>query len=414
MRVIFDLMALGAGYAKANGRTGIYRVVENLAEKLIGSPECEPDFIATLFHNEASSFLKDTVPFKDFKLQYPTQKDIFLNRLHDKIHRTENNQSGWLKTALNHIRDLGLPATSLSQLAKKASVYHSPYMPIPKEISKNQRIKKFLTVHDLIAINFPQFFENNNDPLVKYSINSLGKDGWAFCVSQSTKDDLCNYTSIDPNRVFITHLAAAKEFFYPCSDEILLQAVRKRYSLGEEKYLLSLCTLEPRKNIAHTIRCFIRLIKEQGLKDVNLVLSGTKGWDFDHIFDELKSPEIRKRVISTGFVDDVDMAALYTGAIGFVYPSLYEGFGLPPLEALQCGTPVITSNVSSLPEVVGDAGILVSPTDEDALCQAMLSLISDDKMRNDLSKASILQAANFSWDECFKQTLAGYHTAINS
>ncbi len=414
MRVIFDLMALGAGYAQTNGRTGIYRVVENLAEKLIESPECEPEFVATHFHNEASSFLSETAAFKKYKLKYPTQKDIFLNRVRDKLHRIEDTQSGLLKTTLNRVREFGLPKTSLSQLARKASIYHSPYMPIPKEISKNHSINKFLTVHDLIVINSPQFFENNNDPLVKYAINSLGKNDWAFCVSQSTKNDLCNYTAIDPKRVFVTHLAAAKEFFYPCNDDTLLQAVRNKYSLGEEKYLLSLCTLEPRKNIAHTIRCFIKLVQEQGLKDVNLVLSGTKGWDFHHIFDELKSPEIKKRIITTGFVDDADLAALYSGAIGFVYPSLYEGFGLPPLEALQCGTPVITSNTSSLPEVVGHAGITISPTDEDALCQAMLTLISDDKMRNELSGASILQAAKFSWDTCFKQTLAGYKTATNS
>ncbi len=173
----------------------------------------------------------------------------------------------------------------------------------------------------------------------------------------------------------------------------------KKYNIPtESKHLLSVSTLEPRKNIERTIRAFLTLIQQEHINDLNLVLVGTKGWQFDGIFEEIKSnPALKKRIITTGFVTDEDLAALYSSAIGFVYPSIYEGFGLPPLEAMQCGTPVISSTKSSIPEVVGDAGILVEPTDETAISAAMLNFYQNENLRNELSKKALLQAAKFSW-----------------
>jgi glycosyltransferase involved in cell wall biosynthesis len=142
---------------------------------------------------------------------------------------------------------------------------------------------------------------------------------------------------------------------------------------------------------------------------------GTKGWDFDKIFQELSNlPTLKERVIITGYVADEDLAALYSGAMAFVYPSFYEGFGLPPLEAMQCGVPVITSNTSSLPEVVGDAGIMVAPTDADALCQSMLNLYASSDLRSKMSFKSIEQAKKFSWQNCTEQTIGAYQLALNS
>jgi glycosyltransferase involved in cell wall biosynthesis len=142
------------------------------------------------------------------------------------------------------------------------------------------------------------------------------------------------------------------------------------------------------------------------------VLVGTKGWDFDRIFREIeRDSDIQARIVVTGFVPDEDLAALYTSSIGFVYTSLYEGFGLPPLEAMQCGVPVITSNNSSLPEVVGDAGMMVDAKDEDALCQSMLRVYQSESLREQMSKKSLEQAAKFSWEKCVQQTIEGYKIA---
>ena len=219
---------------------------------------------------------------------------------------------------------------------------------------------------------------------------------------------------INPDRVVVTHWAAS-ELFYLCDNDSEIESVKKKYQIPDAPYVLSLSTLEPRKNIDHTIRCFARLVEQENIHDLYLVLVGTKGWDFEKIFEELaNSPKLKDRIIITGYVDDEDLAPLYSGAMAFVYPSFYEGFGLPPLEAMQCGVPVITSNTSSLPEVVGGAGIMVAPTDADALAQSMLDLYNNSDLREQMSFNSIEQAKKFSWQKCTQQTIDAYKAALNS
>ena len=240
------------------------------------------------------------------------------------------------------------------------------------------------------------------------TISRISPGDFVFAISQSTKNDLCNYSNIDPSRVYVTHLAAADNF-RPCGDRARIDGVRRQYGIPDAPYALSLCTLEPRKNIEATIRSFSRLVKQQNIDDLNLVLVGARGWKFDEIFNELDRSLVEKeRVFLTNYVPDEDLSPLYSGSMMFVYPSLYEGFGLPPLEAMQCGVPVITSNTSSLPEVVGDAGIMVNPEDEDAISQAMLELYQSDELREDLSGRSLDRAAGFSWKKCADETVEAY------
>jgi glycosyltransferase involved in cell wall biosynthesis len=157
------------------------------------------------------------------------------------------------------------------------------------------------------------------------------------------------------------------------------------------------------------------MVQQENLPDLSLVLVGTKGWNYEKIFEEiLAKPEIRDRIIVTGYADDEDLAAIYSGASVFVYPSFYEGFGLPPLEAMQCGVPVITSNTSSLPEVVGDAGIMVTPADADALCQAMLKICSDQALHQSLSVKALQRAQQFSWNACLEKTIGAYRLACGT
>jgi glycosyltransferase involved in cell wall biosynthesis len=172
-------------------------------------------------------------------------------------------------------------------------------------------------------------------------------------------------------------------------------------------------TLEPRKNTERVVRAFTRLVREQRDDDLMLVLVGAEGWLRDGITAALADAgPVRARIIVTGYVSDHDMAPLYSGALGFVYPSLYEGFGLPVLEAMQCGTPVITSNTSSLPEVVAGAATMVAPTDPDGLCQAMHRLATDGALRATLSAKGRERAALFTWDRCTQQVLSGYEVAL--
>jgi glycosyltransferase involved in cell wall biosynthesis len=213
--------------------------------------------------------------------------------------------------------------------------------------------------------------------------------------------------------VFVTPLAASDNF-YPCADPKELSSVRAKYGIPTDAiYFLGLSTLEPRKNIDQLIRCFARLVSDQGLKDLRLVLVGAKGWDYNKIFEAISSLEISKdHIILTGYVAEEDLAALYSGALAFVYLSLYEGFGLPPLEAMQSGTPVITSNTSSLPEVVGNAGIMLDPLDADAICQSMLEVYRNGALRAEMTRKSLERAMLFSWTKCVRESVSAYRSAL--
>jgi len=426
MKVIYDISVLGMGYYHLHARTGIFRVVENIAHGLAVSEDCDLSFCTSLSLenlNQSIDYLQSNEKLNTVTFISPgIEKDIYKNL---KLFITTINNKpkpGFLLKVMWKV--LGYASRVIEaktqlldvRFISAQDVFHSPFHPIPKYLSKEKQLKIFLTVHDLIPILFPHFFEFNEYPLIKKSLISLSSEHWITCISQATKNDLCNYlTNIDPSRVFVTHLAAS-ELFYPCSNWQEITAIKSKYHVPQDTpYILSLSTLEPRKNIAHTIRCFAQLVEQENIEDLYLVLVGTRGWDYSNIFEEISNFHFLKdRIIVTGYVADEDLAALYSGAIAFVYPSLYEGFGLPPLEAMQCGVPVITSNTSSLPEVVGDAGIMVSPTDVDALCQSMLDIYNSSSLREAMSLKSIEQAKQFSWGKCTQETINAYKIALSS
>jgi glycosyltransferase involved in cell wall biosynthesis len=305
------------------------------------------------------------------------------------------------------------PPLSVEHLAR-ADIYHSPFHPLPKNAKQLPELKRFLTVSDLIAILYPEYFDTTVRRWMVDIINSLGTEEFVLCISQQTKNDLCNHRrDLDPERIFITHLAAS-DLFHRRDDETRRAQVREKYNIPQEgPYFLSLSTMERRKNVEQVIKCFSRLVHEEGIKDLRLVLVGAQGLGYEGILNAIASFDIpRDSIVLTGYVADEDLAALYSGASGFIYLSLYEGFGLPPLEAMQCGTPVITSNTSSLPEVVGEAGIMVDPTDEDAICQSLLDVYRDAGLRAQMSRDSLDRARQFSWDRCVRETIAAYKTAL--
>jgi glycosyltransferase involved in cell wall biosynthesis len=292
---------------------------------------------------------------------------------------------------------------------REIDVYHSPFLKLPaREVTG--RLPRILTIYDLIFINRPDFMPDHLVSFLHEIFKSVDPDrDWATSISEFTKQEYCEHSGMSPDRVFVTPLAAAPHF-HPVMDQEEIALARRRYDIPEGNYFLGLGVLQPRKNLSHLIRCFFRVLEEQHLPDTYLVLAGAQGWMYDEIFAEavgIKSGD-RSRVILTGHVADDDLAALYSGATAFVYPSLYEGFGLPPLEAMACGTAVITSNVTALPEVVGSAGRTVSPTDSDALCQAMLDLLLDQGYRQELGRKGLERAAEFSWKRCAEETAKAY------
>jgi glycosyltransferase involved in cell wall biosynthesis len=430
MNVLYDISVLGIGHHTHRARTGIFRVIENLACELSKSSECNINFCTTgspfrllqvLDYLECNPQLSK-VPLIHSKKHLNSNRNYY-DRYLSLTQKTENSTEQkklFLKVIrkllgytniINNLSYKGIPNECLNDF----NVFHSPFEVIPSQIRKKRNIKSFLTVYDLIPILFPHFFSFNEVAKVGKALNNLNSDSWIFCISNSTKFDLCNYLpNLDPSKISVAHLAAS-DLFYVCNDFIKMNSIRLKYSIPDAPYILSLSTLEPRKNIAHTIRSFLNLVQQENIPDLHLVLTGAKGWNYDAIFSEINSnPSLKDRIVLTGFVPDEDLAPLYSGALAFVYPSFYEGFGLPPLEAMQCGIPVITSNTSSLPEVVGDAGLMVDPKDSDGLCQGIIDLYKKPSLRESMSQKSLIQAQKFSWENCTKQTVAAYKTAVSS
>jgi glycosyltransferase involved in cell wall biosynthesis len=371
--VMLDISVLGLAQHDPTSRTGVFRVVEHLAKELAGVPEVELHFCST--QHLSGSGVDMLEGCRDYLNTHPEFSSVPF-----------------------HERDY-----------PPADIFHSPFHPLPQHTPATVR---FQTVYDLIPVLFPSFFQGRYNPVSNILAGILQGDH-ALCISHATKDDLCRVTGMNGAHAHVTHLAADPAIFYPCTDLQQQLTVRQKYNLGDAPYILSLCTLEPRKNIDHLLRAFARLVRNGAIGNIRLVLTGAKGWDFDRIFSEIdNNPELHTRIILTGYVPDGELAPLYSGAQVFAYMSLYEGFGLPPLEAMQCGTPVITSNTSSLPEVVGDAGIMLDPQDMDGLCQALVRMTTDHAFRDDLAQRALKRAALFSWERCVSDTIAAYKQAL--
>lgn len=408
MKTIFDISVLGMGYYYPKSRTGVHRVVENLAKGLV------TDELAF----SAIDSLPGAMRYAQSQWSNPfvhTANEINLATAENKLLRF-TSQNSFLEKAIRasfrKIRSTFLP-TEFQLNTKELSNYklfHSPYFPIPKVVQRHPTLRSMLTIHDLIPIRYPHFFGNETNHIVEQIVKSLPQSGFAICVSEATKADFLDYTGFAQDQVFVTPLAADPDIFFPCTDKTLINNTLQQYQIPiEQPYLLSLATLEPRKNTEQVIKSFVQLIQQEAIQDLNLVLVGTKGWDFDRIFEAIDhAGQYRNRIFVTGYVPDTHLSALYSGALSFVYPSFAEGFGLPPLEAMQCGLPVITSNTTSLPEVVGTAGITLSPTDGEALCQAMLEVYKNSALRHKLSTKSLERAAQFSWQKTIEQTNAIY------
>ena len=425
IEVLYDISILG-GHDVPRYRTGIYRTVENVARGLAASSECNltfcigPDVETSLDHITRDEQLH-VVPLAMSKSSR-TRRRLF-QKITDLTSSIEAGKSRSIQLSQKAARKVLYHAYETARshsnpvdakTLARANIFHSPFNRIPPQMRTASQLKKFLTVYDLIAVQRPELFEAPVSEGVSRVLESLTPEDFSLCISQSTKNDLCEYRpDLDPERMFVVPLGAA-DSFRPCRDTNALDSVRQKYGIPRHtEYILSLCTLEPRKNVAQAIRCFARVVKQEGLRDLRLVLVGPKGWDYDHIFSAISETEnLSDYIIFTDFVADEDLSPLYSGAMAFIYLSLYEGFGLPPLEAMKCGTPVITSNTSSLPEVVGDAGKMFDPMDTEGICQGILDIYRSTELRNRMRQHSLERAKLFGWERCTRETIAAYKTAL--
>lgn len=281
----------------------------------------------------------------------------------------------------------------------KAALYHSPYYLMPYRPG----VPTVLTAYDVIPLVYPHYY-TAAQRLIFRSAHTLALKvaKMTLAISEATKADLVRRLGAQPDRIRVTPLAADPRFAPQSTAAI--QAVRDKYRLPD-RYVLYVGSNKPHKNLARLVSAFTISATRNPKPEVSLVIAGS--WDNRY-------PEARQlaaqnaRIRFLGPIDDADLPALYGGALAFAFVSEYEGFGLPPLEAMACGVPVIAGNTSSLPEVIGDAGLLVDPHDVSAIAAALTRLIDDERLRADLSQRGLARAVQFSWEHTAKLTLAAY------
>jgi len=261
--------------------------------------------------------------------------------------------------------------------------------------------RSVVTIHDLGYLRYPEAHTRRQRVYLRWSTGwNAHRSAHLLVDSEATKADLVARYRVPPEKMTVVY-PGWDETLRPLTDAAALAAVRARYGL-EQPYILHVGTLQPRKNLVRLVEAFARMRDA----DIQLVLAGKKGWLAEPIFRKVEELRLGDAVRFPGYVEDADLSALLSGAACFAFPSLHEGFGFPVLEAQACGTPVVASNISSVPEVAGDAALLVDPHDTEALAAALGRVLHDEVLRADLIKGGFANVQRFSWRRCAEQTLA--------
>lgn len=268
------------------------------------------------------------------------------------------------------------------------------------------------TIHDLAFEHLPETFNRRSWMQLRLTVRKTARRAaQIITVSEYSRDDISRTYGIAPRRITVTPEAAPPHFL-PVTNETELRRIRESYGISGD-YILSLCSIQPRKNLVRLIEAYacLRGVRPE-VKLPQLVLAGKRGWLDSETFRAAEQNALGKDILFTGYVPEQDLAGLYSGAICFVYPSYFEGFGLPVVEAMQCGVPVIAGNRTSLPEVVGDAGLLFDPFDTQALVKALTQVIDDSEYRAVLRAQGLERAKEFNWKTTAQLTLGVYQRAV--
>ncbi len=284
----------------------------------------------------------------------------------------------------------------------RLDVFHSPDF-IPPQ---GGQWRSIITVHDLSFIFYPEFLTAESLRYYLHQIQwAVEKADHISVDSHATRQDVMERLSVPPEKITTIHLAANPLYQRSFTDDVIANTLHQHHL--PKGFILAVGTLEPRKNLPMLVRAYAQMVSETAV-DVPLVLVGGKGWIYDEIFSTIDDLGLRGKVRHLSGVFDEQLAHLYHAAGVLVTPSKYEGFGLPALEAMHCGCPVIVSNMGSLPEVAGDAALLLDPDDEMAWAEAMTQVLTDSALRDTMVKNGRLQAAKFSWRKVAEKTLAIY------
>ena len=259
-----------------------------------------------------------------------------------------------------------------------------------------------VTIHDLGYLAYPQAHTRLSRLYLHVSTWFSARSARrVIAISEATKRDLVKHYRIDPRKIAVVY-HGRDPIFQPMLDEVSVEATAAKYGVSRP-YCLHVGTLQPRKNLGLLVEAWA-ILRDSMEQPPRLLLAGKRGWLYDSLFEAVKKHRLSDLVKFADYVERDDLPALYSGALALTFPSLYEGFGLPALEAMSCGTPVLASNATSLPEVVSDAGLLLDPHDPRAWAESVARLLTDQGLRNDMSQKGLAQAASFTWERCAQET----------
>ncbi len=276
------------------------------------------------------------------------------------------------------------------------------------------RARHVITLHDLIPILFAQFTPKGFTRATQAGLQFAKRH--ADCIvadSLFTKEELVRVGNLAAERIRVIY-PGVRPIFRPLERTTCGAAVRAKYGIHDRPYVLSAGFLDPRKNIKGHVRAFERIAQEQEMRDLQLVLVGPESPATPQVLADIASARVRDRIHVTGYVSDDDLVALMNGAQLFAYCSVYEGFGFPVLEAMACGTPVVTSNTTSLAEISRDAAILVDPANHDEIASGMERLLTDDRLRNTMRTRGLMHVRQFTWRKCAQEYLHAYQDCCGS
>ena len=398
--LLFDASVIAENMVHGAGRSGIYFTAYNILKELIKSDKFDVClYCGNAYNTETVKFLHDEFG-KNVKIYFGNKFGSLNEKLTILDKKLRANKHNISKLLLNIF--VRKPVKFIGDFVKIPSfdIAFSPFRVFSKKIKATH---KYIFLHDTIPLLFPEYYPQMQ--LKKYWFYDLVKyiksrpNCKFFSNSLSTKQDFIKLLNMNQNDITVAPLAAG-EYFYQETDKKKIQTVCEKYNIPvDKKYVFSLCTLEPRKNLIRAVKTFIEFIKKNEITDMVFVLGGGHWKDFiGKLETEIKNlGQYKDKIIRAGYVDDEDLAVLYSGAHFFVYTSQYEGFGLPPLEAMKCGCPVITSNNSSLPEVVGNAGQMIDWDNDEQHIAAYEKYYFDENCRKKAINMVLDHSKQFFW-----------------
>ena len=426
INIIFDATAIVDIFSKDSRRSGIFFTAFNVFKEIVKRDDVNLVLICDLLKlDDVKRFVKVYCNGKNIDI-LTNSPNIPLSECYYKLWQIKDyakkNHLGFILAGIKilmFVISLQLKSKIKEyekQIKEKYSngyVFFSPQFNKPKLI-RNIGIPKYMIIYDTVPLIFPQYY-TDSDWFVKFYAGLSGEDKY-FSISDSTRNDVLKYCPQIKADKIQTALLACDERFVPC-DADRINSVKQKYNIpADKKYIFSLCTLEPRKNLIRAVKTFIEFIKKNNIDDMVYVLGGGQ---WEHFIGKLQQEiedlgEYKDKILKLGYVDDEDLAPLYSGAEWFVYTSQYEGFGLPPLEAMNCACPVITSNNSSLPEVVGDAAIAIDYDSDEQHIASYEKYYYHPEIREEYRQKGLERAKMFSWAKCVNQMVETIKKDIQS